>query len=34
MLNLGISGLELQKTIAIFEIGAIEFVYLQNFAKK
>ena len=31
---LGIFGLEFHKTIAIFEINTLEFVYLKIFAKK
>ena len=31
---LGIFGLEFSKTIVIFEIDTLKFVYLQNFAKK
>ena len=31
---LDIFGLEISKTIVIFEITTLEFVYLQNFLKK
>ena len=31
---LGIFGLEIQKTIIIFEISTLKFVLLQNFVKK
>ena len=31
---LGILGIELEKTILIFEISTLKFVYLQNFTKK
>ena len=34
VLYLGIFGLEFKKTIAIFEIRLLKFVYLQHFAKK
>ena len=34
MSYLGIFGLEFSKTIVIFEIGTLKFVYLQNFAKR
>ena len=30
----GIFRLEFKKTIVIFEVSALEFVYLQNFVKK
>ena len=33
MLYLGNFGLELKNAIVIFEIGALEFVELQNFVK-
>ena len=34
MRDLGISGLELENNIIIFEISALEFVWLWNFVKK
>ena len=30
----GIFGLEFEKTVVIFEISTLKFVYLQNFAEK
>ena len=34
MSHLGIFGLEFENNIVIFEISTLEFVKLQNFAKK
>ena len=34
MLHLGSFGLEFENNIVKFEISTLEFVYLQNFAKK
>ena len=34
MLYFGIFKLELSKTIVIFKISILKFIYLQNFAKK
>ena len=31
---LGVFGLEFKKTIVIFDISTLKFVYLQNFTKK
>ena len=34
MPDLGVFGLEFQKTIATFEINTLKYVKLQNFVKK
>ena len=31
---LGVFGLEFKKTVVIFDISTLKFVYLQNFTKK
>ena len=34
MLDLGIFGLKFENNMFIFEISALEFVYLQNFVQE